>query len=81
MIFCLNVCQCPMEARKDHQIPWNWSYRQLGAAAIWVLGVEPKFSGRTASTLNHWVITPALNCFLFLFSYYINMSCACGIIY
>ena len=41
-----------------HQISWNWSYRQVWAA-IWVLGLEPGSSGRAASALNHWAISPA----------------------
>jgi hypothetical protein len=32
------------------QMPWNWSYRQVWAA-MWMLGMEPKSSGRAASAL------------------------------
>ena len=46
---CMSVWRC--------QIPWNW--RQLWAA-MWVLGIEPRSSGRTASALNHWADSPAL---------------------
>ena len=36
-----------------YQKPWNWSYTQLWAV-VWVLGIEPGSSGRTASALNLW---------------------------
>jgi hypothetical protein len=41
------------EARKEHQISRNLSYRQLWAA-MWVLGIEPRFSG---SPPNYWAIS------------------------
>jgi hypothetical protein len=34
----------PTEDRKGHWIPWKWNYR-------WVLGIEPRDSGRVASAL------------------------------
>jgi hypothetical protein len=34
------------------QIPRNWSYRQL-QAAMWVLGIELRISGRAVSVLNY----------------------------
>ena len=37
---------------------WYWSYRQVWAA-MWVLGMEPGFSGRAVNALNHWTISPA----------------------
>jgi hypothetical protein len=40
-------------------IPWNWSYRQL-QAAMWVLGIEIRFSGRAASALKH--VSSLLSC-------------------
>jgi hypothetical protein len=39
------VSLVPREARREHWIPWNWSYRQLWAT-MWVLGVEPGSFGR-----------------------------------
>lgn len=41
------------------QIPWDWRYR-LQWAAMWVLRLEPMSSGRTASPLDCWAISPAL---------------------
>ena len=35
-----------------------FSCRQFWAA-IWLLGIEPRFSGRGVSALNHWCISPA----------------------
>ena len=43
---------------KGYRIPWNWSYRQLWAA-MWMLGIEPWSSGRAASALSCWAISPA----------------------
>ena len=43
-----------------HQIPWNWSYRRLWAA-MKVLGIEPRFSGRVASAFTVWNISPTSN--------------------
>ena len=42
LLFCLH------ERLWGCHIPWNWSYRKLWAA-IWVLGVEPRSSGRVRS--------------------------------
>jgi hypothetical protein len=42
--------------------PWNWSYRWLWGA-MWLLGIEPRFSGRAASVLNCWAISPAPSTF------------------
>ena len=44
----MSMWGCPM--------PWNWSHRQLWAA-MWVLGSEPRSSGRAASALYHGVIS------------------------
>lgn len=45
-------------ARRGHQMTWNYTYGELWAA-IWVLGMEPRFSGRAARPLNHSTISPA----------------------
>ena len=46
------------------QVPWNWNYRELWTA-VWVLGIEPRSSGRAVSALNCWAISPAQGiCFL-----------------
>lgn len=39
-IYTPYICWCPLEARKRHQIPWNWSDIWLWAAT-WVLGAGP----------------------------------------
>jgi hypothetical protein len=41
---------------EGHQI--SWSYRWLWAT-MWVLGSKPGSSARAASSLKHWVISPA----------------------
>ena len=56
LCFCLYVYLC-----KGVSIPWNWSYRQLGAT-MGVLGTELGTSWRTVSALNHWAIFPAQFC-------------------
>lgn len=46
---CIGVLPTGMSVRRC-QIPRNWSYRQL-RAAVWVPGIEPGSSGRSASVL------------------------------
>lgn len=46
------VCLVHKEARKGYQLLWNRSYISL-LAPMWMLGLEPRSSGRTASSLNH----------------------------
>jgi hypothetical protein len=63
---CLHVCLCtgvcvylvPSEAQRGHWIPWGWNHRQLWAA-MWLLGIELRSSGRAANAVNHWTISPA----------------------
>lgn len=47
-----------LEATKGQQIAWNGSYRWLWAA-LWVLGAEPRSSGRAASTQSHRAVYPS----------------------
>lgn len=49
------------------QIHWNWSCRQFWAA-LWVLGIKPRYSGRTASMPNCWAISPAPTTIMYLCS-------------
>jgi hypothetical protein len=37
---CSTCVQCPLDARRRHCVPWNWSYSWLWAASIWVLGLK-----------------------------------------
>jgi hypothetical protein len=47
----------------EYQILQNWSDKKLWAV-MWVVGIEPGPSGRTASVLNYWTISEAsLKCF------------------
>jgi hypothetical protein len=48
-MYVCHMCIVLMKTRRKHQTLWNWSYRQL-KAATWVLGAEPQFSVRVAST-------------------------------
>jgi hypothetical protein len=34
-----------MEAKREHQIPLNWTYRGL-KTSMWVLGIASEFFGR-----------------------------------
>lgn len=47
----------PVEVRRGHWVPRNWSYRQLWGA-MWVLGTEPEASARAARALDPWVVSP-----------------------
>lgn len=52
---CIYMYHVPGDVRKcrrGHQIPWKWSYRELGDTQ-WVLGAESRSSSRAAGVLNH----------------------------
>ena len=53
------VCLVTLEAKNRHETPSNRSNKWLWAT-LYVLGKEPKPSGRAARTLNPWVISSAL---------------------
>ena len=61
MLFILILCVCCLHvwaphtclARSGGQSLWNWCYRWVWAA-MWVLGTEPRSSGRAASALKQW---------------------------
>jgi hypothetical protein len=46
-----HVGEVPMKARRGHKILWNCSYQEL-RSIMWVLRIELRSSGRTASVLN-----------------------------
>ena len=59
MYVCVPLtCWVSIETRKDHFVPRN--YRLL--KGMWLLGIEPWLSGRAASALNCWTISPAPLC-------------------
>jgi hypothetical protein len=68
LVFCHHVCLC--------EVVLSWSYRPLWAA-MWVLGLEPRFSGcwhacfgpdaYAASSLQIEALLPALAKWMFLF--------------
>ena len=70
----LCACLVPTEARRGHRLPWNWSYRWLWAT-VWVLRIEP-ISGRVASVLNCWAISPVPypQTLLYMFQVYNRLS-------
>lgn len=45
------VSAMPTEIRREWQIPWDWSHKQLDT--MWVIGIKPGSSRRVASVLNH----------------------------
>jgi hypothetical protein len=49
LMSCLHV---GLHTRRRHQISQSYSYRQSWATAMWVLGIEPRTSERTASAFN-----------------------------
>jgi hypothetical protein len=74
------ACLAPMEtawaSRRQHGwIPCIWGYGQLWAP-MWVLGTKPGLSGRAASSINDWAISPApfAFCLLLSISY---LHCVC----
>lgn len=58
-VFAPCVWLVPRKAKRRHQTPWYWSYRWLQDVP-WVLGNEPRSSGRVAITPNHWNLSLAL---------------------
>lgn len=56
-IYVCTLCTCliPVEARSEHQIPWNCSFRKLWA--LWGLIIKLGSSART-NALNGWTISP-----------------------
>lgn len=56
---CMHVCHMHAvltEVRRQHWVPWKWSYRQVWVA-MWVLRAKPRFSLRKTSALAHWTIS------------------------
>lgn len=51
-VTCVKV---PSEARREHRIPWSWSYRRLWPSWHGSFG----FSGRARSAFNSWAISRA----------------------
>jgi hypothetical protein len=49
---------CSQRSEENIWFPWDWNYVQLWAA-LWVLGIKPWSSGRIASALSLWAISPA----------------------
>lgn len=56
----LHSCPVPEEAKRGHQILWDWSYKQL-RATMSVLRIEPWSSGTAVGSLNHCAISLSLN--------------------
>lgn len=64
MSVCVShVCPVPVETSRGFWVSWSWSYRQLWVS-MWVLGFEPRASGRAASTLNSAVFLASSSAFL-----------------
>lgn len=56
MCHCEDMLPCvPIESRRESQTIWSWSYRELWES-MWVLGIEPRSSGKVAIALKLWVI-------------------------
>ena len=48
-MYAYAVHACSVYEVRRHQVPWNWSYRELGAT-MWVLGIKPQSSGGAAAS-------------------------------
>lgn len=71
MIFCAYVCS---PYKRGHLMPWKKSYWQLWAT-MWLPGIEPGFSNKSAAALNHWAIFPARVLF-FIWNFMLNLFLA-----
>lgn len=52
-VFCVHACLCTTcitGLKKSHPASWNYSQRWL-KASIWVLGIEPRSSGKASEFL------------------------------
>lgn len=56
-VYVPHTFQVPKEARRGHQLPWNWSSKGLWPI-MWILGAELKSPGRATSTLTCRAIPP-----------------------
>jgi hypothetical protein len=45
-----HVYEGPEEARKGHQMPWNWSYRMSSQCGYWKMSLGP---GRSHEHVKH----------------------------
>lgn len=58
MYVCIpHVCQVPKEARREHQISWDWSYRLLGVTTSVGTGNWTWALGKAVIALKPWVIS------------------------
>ena len=64
----MSVHQVPTPIRRGQWIPWDWNYRWLWTV-LWVTGTKLKSSGRAASALNCWALSPALRKTMLLLSW------------
>ena len=55
-MFLYEPCAC--SASRGQQRVWDFLKLKNLPAIMWMLGTEPETSGRTASVLNHWAISP-----------------------
>lgn len=76
---------------RRYQIAWKCSYRQLWGT-MWMMGIEPGFSGTAASAQNHWTKLLAPTAWLFKMDLWVSAcvracvcvtivppSCLCGV--
>ena len=63
MILCTLCMPGAFRGHKSELDFWKQIYRWLSAVTMWVLGTESRFSGRTASALNHGAISPVPSAF------------------
>lgn len=62
---CMSLCVLHVnlfawEGRREQEIPWRYSYRQLWAAMP-VIGTKSGSSGKAVSVLNLWALSPAID--------------------
>lgn len=63
-MFCWHMWMCttcvmqPVQLRRRHNFPWNWSYAWL-KASLWEQGTETGSSVKAAEALKHWDISTA----------------------
>lgn len=58
-IYVYHMHTLPTEARKEHEIPWHWHYRQWLETTMLALGTKPRAAAQAANVVNYQPISPA----------------------
>jgi hypothetical protein len=73
-VYECSICMYTLMSEEDIRSHYRWLW-----ATMWLLGIELPTSGRAASALNHWTISPAQQVALFSWIWVLrNKGAACS---